>query len=292
MGVYMKLSRIEYFLAASEKLNFTAAAKSLFISQPALSKQIRLIEDELGVKLFNRSKKKVCLTEAGISFKNDLEAVLGELENAVENAKLIGKKQNNVIRIGCFQGAAIEDLIYMVSERIAQISPETNIIFQRSGFREIREALINNNVDIILTMDFEMAVLYPFNSKIIFTEKSALVYSEKSAVARKDIISVNDFSQIPFLILSPEISYGGYHNSLALIKNLGLNNQKIEIYDSWETLLTYLKMGYGFTILFENVSTKMHGLKQFVIPQAEFSRSVVAVWKNESFLINKIISNL
>ena len=185
----MKLTQIECFLAASEKLNFTAAAKALFISQPALSKQIRLIEEELGVKLFSRSKKKVMLTEAGQSFKNDLELILNDLEKAVEKAKSIGKQRAGVIRIGCFQGAAIDEFIYMVSQQSKLKSPQTNIEFQRGGFREIREALINNTVDIILTLDFEMPELYTFNSKIIFTEKSALVYSGEIPLSAKDNIT-------------------------------------------------------------------------------------------------------
>lgn len=287
----MKLTQIECFLAAAEKLNFTAAAKALFISQPALSKQIRLIEEELGVKLFNRSKKKVMLTEAGQSLKNDLELILKNLEKAVEKAKSIGKKRDGVVRIGCFQGAAIDEFIYLLSLQNKLKFPQTNLVFHRGVFREIREALINNTVDIILTLDFEMPELYTFNSKIIFTEKTALVYSEKSPLAAKDTVTIDDFSELPLLVLSPEVSRGAYNYALSLLKNLGLHHQ-LELYDSWETLLTYLKMGHGFAIMFENVCEKMVGLKQYVLPRPEFTCSVVAVWKNDSPLISDFIDNL
>lgn len=285
----MKLSQIEYFLAASEKLNFTAAAKSLFISQPALSKQIKLIEDELDTKLFTRSKKRVTLTEAGISLRNDLEGILKSLDNALEKARSAGRKKS--LKIGCFQGVAVEDLIYTLSEKSKQMSPETEVIFLRSGFKEIREALINGSVDMILTLDFELTELHSYCSQKILTARIAFVYSEKSILTKKESICLDDFSGMPLLILSPEISKGAYHNAVSLMKDLGMNDQRVEIYDSWETLLTYLKMGRGFTALFENASNKMNGLVQYALPNGEFFGSVVAVWKNENTLIKNLIDN-
>lgn len=285
----MKLSQIEYFLAASEKLNFTAAAKSLFISQPALSKQIKLIEDELDTKLFTRSKKRVTLTEAGISLRNDLEGILKSLDNALEKARSAGRKKS--LKIGCFQGVAIEDLIYTLSEKSKQMSPETEVIFLRSGFKEIREALINGSVDMILTLDFELTELHSYCSQKMLTARIAFVYSEKSILTKKEFICLDDFSGMPLLILSPEISKGAYHNAVSLMKDLGMNDQRVEIYDSWETLLTYLKMGRVFTALFENASNKMNGLVQYALPNGEFFGSVAAVWKNENTLIKNLIDN-
>ncbi len=288
----MKLAQIEYFLAASDTLNFTEAAKKLYVSQPALSKRIKAIEDELGVRLFSRDKRKVSLTEAGLSFKKDLVKILADLGAAVDKVMAIGQKQSGVVRIGCFQGAAVEDLIYRISEKSRKTAPQINISFKRGSFREVREALTADEVDVIFTLDFELKELCAYNYKVVFTERVAFVYSEKSSLAEKDNLSLSDFSRLPMLTLSPEASLGAYQSSVALIKKLGLVKQKLEKYDSWDTLLTYLKMGYGFTVLFENVCAKMGGLKQFRIPKAEFTTSVVAVWKRENALIESFISGL
>jgi DNA-binding transcriptional LysR family regulator len=287
----MKLAQIEYFLAASETLNFTAAAKTLYISQPALSKQIKAIEDEIGVRLFTRNKRKVCLTPAGVSFKHDLEAILTQLDSAVEKVRLINREKTGIIRIGCFQGAAIEDLIYQISEKNKVRMPEIKIIFHRGGFKEIREMLKNDEVDIILTLDFELKELYTYKTKVVFSKRTALFYSDKSMLAEIKNLCIADFGKVPLLTLSPEASYGAYHNTINLIRKLGLINQKIETYESWETMLTYLKMGYGFTVMFENINEKMNGLKQFMIPQSEFSNSIVAVWKDESLILDRFIND-
>lgn len=78
----MRLEQITYFLRVAEHGNITAAAKSLYISQPALSKQITLLEQEIGLPLFERQARGVVLTQAGMQFQKDLQNILKELENA------------------------------------------------------------------------------------------------------------------------------------------------------------------------------------------------------------------
>ena len=84
----MRLEQITYFLRVAEHGNITAAAKSLYISQPALSKQITLLEQEIGLPLFERQARGVVLTQAGMQFQKDLQNILKELENAKKNAVL------------------------------------------------------------------------------------------------------------------------------------------------------------------------------------------------------------
>lgn len=281
----MNLLQIEYFLAASEKLNFTAAAEKLYISQPALSKQIKLLENELGVKLFVRNKKRITLTDAGYSFRKDLENVIQNLEQAVEKVRTFSSIKQNLLRIGCFKGPAAEDIILSVSKKIAQEAPETKIVFHRNGLKQMREALKNDDVDVIITLDFEMPDLLPYHSKSLFTANSAFVYSENSPLACKDALSFDDFREIPLLLEDKAISEGAYRSALSLMKNLGIVNPKIEFYDSWETLITYIKMGHGFCIMYENACYKISGLKQLLINQIDSSRSIVAVWKHDNFWI-------
>ena len=75
----MRLEQISYFLSVAEHGNITAAARSLYISQPALSKQITLLEQEIGLPLFERQARGVTLTRAGMQFQKDLKNILKEL---------------------------------------------------------------------------------------------------------------------------------------------------------------------------------------------------------------------
>ena len=76
MNYNIELRHLKYFNALAEELHFRKAAEKLFITQPGLSRQIMLMEEERGIALFNRDKKKVTLTRAGEYFKEEVEYVL------------------------------------------------------------------------------------------------------------------------------------------------------------------------------------------------------------------------
>ena len=92
----MRLEQISYFLQVAETQSMTGAAKELYISQPALSKQIALLEREVGVPpVLSGRPRGVVLTSAGRQFEKDLKNILKELENAKKNAAPGGKGQEN-----------------------------------------------------------------------------------------------------------------------------------------------------------------------------------------------------
>lgn len=289
--MYMNLSQIEYFLAVAEKLNFTVAAKILFISQPALSKQIKLLEDELGTKLFVRTCRNVTLTKAGIKFKEDLQDIIVILETAKNNAILIGNEEKDILEIGCFDGASIDDFLPKVIQHIKEISPETKIRIQRGNFSVIRELLAENKVDVILTLDFELPELYSYRTTTVATKKPTLIYSEKSALAKIDHLVLEEFEKIPLLVMNPKNSEGAYRATLTLMNKLNLNHLKVEIMEDTAMLLTYLEMGYGFAVMGDTVPDKRSNLMKFEISDAVSSRSIIAAWRSENSSVNVLMNN-
>ena len=91
---------IEYFLKVAETLNFTVAARELYISQPALSKQIKQLEEEIGVRLFRRDTKQVELTAGGQILYDEWSKLIKSSENAIGAAKSIEGKHTHKIRVG------------------------------------------------------------------------------------------------------------------------------------------------------------------------------------------------
>lgn len=96
----MELRHLHYFIAVAEELHFSRAAERLHISQPPLSQQIRDLEEELGVKLFERTKRQVQLTEAGKVFLDRSYRVLAQLEQAIAATQQIGRGEVGRLAIG------------------------------------------------------------------------------------------------------------------------------------------------------------------------------------------------
>jgi len=103
----MHTRQLEYFLAVAEELHFRRAAERLHMTQPPLSQQIAALEDELGVALFVRDRRKVALTEAGQSLLADARAILAALETARQRAVDIGSGRAGRLSVG-FVGPAID----------------------------------------------------------------------------------------------------------------------------------------------------------------------------------------
>jgi DNA-binding transcriptional LysR family regulator len=96
----MEIRHLLYFKAVAEELHFSKAAARLFISQPPLSRQIRELEEELGVQLFSRSNKRVALTDAGKYFKGEADAILARLEESKSMVKQIHAGESGEFKIG------------------------------------------------------------------------------------------------------------------------------------------------------------------------------------------------
>jgi len=110
----MNTRQLEYFLAVARELNFTRAAESMYVSQTAVTQQIKTLEEQLGVKLFERTKRKVTLTAAGRVFQEEATAILNRIDKAVQRTKEVTSGFIGTLNVGFTLGIGNTQ----VSERI------------------------------------------------------------------------------------------------------------------------------------------------------------------------------
>lgn len=286
----MNLIQVEYFLELARKLNFTAAAKSLYISQPALSMQISKLEEELDIKLFIRDKKKIKLTKAGEQFQYDLEKTINKLEEAKINAIQIGKKEKKEIVIGCFDGAIFSDFLPNIIKRIDEKIFDAQVTIQRNSFKEIRDALKNDEVDILFTLDFDISEFHLYDTKRIITRKGNFIFSDKLSLAKKKDLKLEDFKNEIIIVIDPKNSYGGYIRTINTLNEIGIDNPKIKKVNSMIDLLTYVEMGYGVAILDGEIADQRKGFFKFELPSCA-NIDIMAVWKKENAFIESVMGD-
>lgn len=151
----MEFRQLKYFVAIAEELHFGNAANKLFVSQSALSQQIQLLENEIGIELFVRIKRKqqrkVELTEAGNAFLIDAKKILQLSQKAVENARKIGLHQE-IIRLGVYKMLLKERIIEVISLFSKHFPAVEMKIIELPTYQSVQECLMNETIDLGLTL--------------------------------------------------------------------------------------------------------------------------------------------
>ncbi len=130
----MLLRQMKYFAAVVECGSFTEAAEQCYISQSAISQQIRILEEELGVELLHRRNRKFTVTTAGEYFYSQCRAVLAQVEELMQETRRLGTDRELQLRIGylrCYSGLELHQAVAEFSKIYPEISS--------AGFRSIRE---------------------------------------------------------------------------------------------------------------------------------------------------------
>lgn len=151
----MELRQLKYFVEVAEKQHFGRAAEQLFISQPALSQQIRLLEEKLGVELLDatarKNYRKVKLTPAGEYFLTEARKLLLQAGKLEEGTRQMAR-QNRVLRLGVYKALLKERIVEFIEDFHLQ-NPHTEIsIAEFDNYLEVQEALLRREIDKGLTL--------------------------------------------------------------------------------------------------------------------------------------------
>lgn len=150
----MNIRQLEYFVAVAETLNFTKAARKFYISQTAITKQISALEADLDTRLFNRTKRHVELTPAGMVFLNEAKSILNRAEEAIEKVHLAATGITGSLNIGFAKGyekTPFSDLILDFHREY----PNVFMSFTRNNVEELYRAVESSDLDIVFNIRSE-----------------------------------------------------------------------------------------------------------------------------------------
>jgi DNA-binding transcriptional LysR family regulator len=143
----MELRHLRYFLALAEELNFTRAAERMRIAQPPFSKQIRDLEIELGVTLFERTKRRVTITKAGIVFLKEVKLVMRQIDQAVTATTTTGNGEEGQLVIG-FNSSASHSVLPAVLHQFQKNYPQIDLVLKELTTTQQLAGLNSGQIDI------------------------------------------------------------------------------------------------------------------------------------------------
>lgn len=179
MSNQIELRHLKYFLSVAEELHFRKAAERLFISQPGLSRQIKQMEDDLGIRLFNRDNRNVTLTKAGAYLQKEISVNLKILDTILNNAKRINDGIDGNLNFG-YVGSAMQNIIPDLLVQIRSKYPNIhfnlkemdnqkqldNLQMQEIDIGFVRLERVPNNLEILPIFEDTFSLVLPKNHRL------------------------------------------------------------------------------------------------------------------------------
>jgi DNA-binding transcriptional LysR family regulator len=241
----MDLHRLRHFLALANTLNYRRTAETVFIAQPALSRQIQQLENEVGALLFKRDKRNVSLTPAGLYLKQEASRLVDQLEQAFRRTAQIHQGEAGDIRIG-HASSAMQSILPKLLISLRQKTPNLRALLMETTNRFQMEALQNRAIDV----GFSPNIIVPptVSSRVVYSDNFVVILPENHPVSADTFTDLSVFAQDNF-ILPPLLEGIGYVESIqALCREYGfLPNIAYESAYSG-TVLRLVEAGMGISI--------------------------------------------
>ncbi|SIP91918.1 LysR substrate-binding domain-containing protein [Maribacter ulvicola] len=214
----MTTQQIKYFLVLAGELHFWKASEKVYVSQSTLSRQIQSLEQEIGIKLFERDKRNVKLTDAGKFLQEKWTVAINELDHIQKQAKKIDQGTSGFISIS-YPGSIAFSYLPLFLNVINEDLPDLKLELTEPTDERHEKLLLNYETDIAFNRDVINNI--HISSFKINTEPICLVTSEKHWLTEKTIINLKDLKDENFII-------AGLHKTTyfsSLLRNLFLKNE-------------------------------------------------------------------
>lgn len=242
----MEFRTLQYFLGVASELHFSKASEKLFIAQPALSRQIQQLENELGVVLFERDKRNVKITPAGEYLQMEATKILAQLDNVRLRTQQIHKGEEGELRIG-HPGSAVYSVLPPLLSALRLYFPNIKTNLSEIMDRDLYTFLNNYQIDI----GFIREPLPDKNicSKVIFEESIALILPENHPITQENFTSLAQVKDESFILL-PRLSGTTYHDMLSqMCEKSGFLPNVVHESNYGATILKLVEQNLGVSLM-------------------------------------------
>ena len=240
----VEFSEIRSFWVLAGTLHFGRASEQLFLSQPALSKKIRRLEDKVKGRLFTRTRRKVALTEAGRVLLTKAGKLLQDAESALATARAAAEGRAGTLRIG-FGIASVSEIVPRTILSFRKSYPDVELQMRDMSTPSQTAALLDGTLDVgILRLPVTSPELM---STPLFCEHLVLAAPVNLRFTKRDRLS--DFRDQPFVFLPRSVSETFHDHVLNLCRRAGFTPRIVQEAGEIFTILNLVRAGLGISLV-------------------------------------------
>ncbi|MCG8707759.1 LysR family transcriptional regulator [Brenneria sp. 4F2] len=272
----IELRHLRYFIAVAEELHFGRAAEKLLISQPPLSQQIQILEEQVGAKLLERNNRNVRLTPAGEMFLKEAWSIIAQVNQAAERAARIQRGEIGELTIGFTSSAPFIKKVSRSLLRFRQSFPEVHIQMIELNTKQQIEPLLSGKLDIGVMRNNPLPDA--LDHHLLLHEALVAVVHEEHPLARqsKEPISIRQLENEPFVFFSREVGTALYDETLTLLKKYGITPYITQEVGEAMTIVGLVSSGLGVSILPASfMRIKVDGVKYLQFAESD---AITEVW--------------
>ncbi|WP_295787257.1 LysR family transcriptional regulator [uncultured Veillonella sp.] len=273
----MELRVLRYFLEMARENNMSRAAKNLHITQPTMSKQIKDLEDELGVKLYNRTNYSIELTEAGLLLQKRAQDIL----DLVHKTELEFKDFSSLTEGNVYIGSAESESFAYVAKALKQIHqlyPNIHLHIYSGNLEDVLEKLDKGLVDFAFVMDYEESTKYD-QIPIPSPDTWGLLVPKTSDLAKQSSLKLKDLEGLP-LICSRQnmlIDFPSWFNGKQDALNI------VATYNLLFNALIMVREGVGYALSYDQIGNTSLASDICFIPLSDVRQSYMnCLWRKNN----------
>lgn len=198
----MHIKQLECFVLLAETLNFTRTAQLLYITQPTVTHQINALEDELGLKLFIRTKRTVELTPAGVSFYKDVKDILTRTTIAVAKARNHAKVFQSNLSIG-YEGNMEVQYLPLILSKYKDEMPDVHLYLKMADYKQKRTLFTDGKIDVLFTVREMVEGIANTGYIELYVGRFVCVMPKGHRLSCQKTIKVNDLRDQSLILLDP-----------------------------------------------------------------------------------------
>jgi LysR family transcriptional activator of glutamate synthase operon len=195
----MELRHLRYFCAVATHLSFREASRDLLVAQPALSQQVRSLERELGVTLFDRSSRPIGLTDAGAAMLVHARRILADVSLATDEVRRLASPPQATLTVGAMQYLAHLDLPDLVAS-FQRSRPEIELRVRVGNTLELMTMMKDEEIDVAICHLDEHGLESGFAAHALRTERLVLITAMNNPVGEPETVQIKSLEHTPFVM--------------------------------------------------------------------------------------------